>query len=340
MLLQFTLPNVRTYFILMIVVVALAMPTCAAEKRYVLQLKEHNERALHINSHGRVTAEHILQTYQYFTMEGVNDVLSLDFKLTIYAADVDYYLCFHQGRLVGKRNATKDCHFKEGMINGYYHYTSYYKPKLRVGFKAKFKPVGLKDFAKPRVMDKAIFFFYRLGEEEIPETLANGSNSNSLKSYNQANSNNNNNNNNEVDLEQQQVILQRNRLQHRRLQPKKRQQQQQQKQQQQQQQHHRRRHRQRGTVRHHHDNATIMERRRRRRLERQQHKLQRELWEQKQREAGELERERERLEHLPKATSSASSSSSSSSTATSTALTATAASANIISQSGNIYGNV
>ncbi|XP_037713929.1 probable serine/threonine-protein kinase tsuA [Drosophila subpulchrella] len=400
MLLQFTLPNVRTFIILM-VVVAFVRPACAAKN--VLTLSKHSELALHINSHGKVTAENILRTYQYFTMEAVNDVFSLDFKITIYSADVDYYLCFHQGRLVGKKNATKDCHFKEGIFMGNHHFTSAYNPNLRVGFKGNFKPIGLNDFAKPKVMKKAILYFFPVSEERfnshlaevlrstttttttttttsttttttttppstkkisstttttttaspvavtkrtrsksrrptsinsdssnsnIPEKI---SNSNSLKTHNQANSNNNNNNNNnELDLQQQQVILQRNRKQHRRqrLQQKRQQQLQ-----------HRRRHRQYGTVgvmaqpqpknlvvRHHHNNATIMERRRRRRLERQQHKLQRELWEQEQREAGERERERERVEHLPKATSSASSSSSSSSTATSTALTATAAS--------------
>lgn len=37
-----------------------------------------------------------------FTMDSVGDVLSEDFKITIYAKDVDYYLCFAQGKLVGK----------------------------------------------------------------------------------------------------------------------------------------------------------------------------------------------------------------------------------------------
>ncbi|EDV56436.2 uncharacterized protein DDB_G0287625 [Drosophila erecta] len=397
------MPNVRTIFILMSFVIATARPAGAAKN--VLTLSKHSELALHINSHGKVTAENILRTYQYFTMEAVNDVFSLDFKITIYSADVDYYLCFHHGRLVGKRDATKDCHFKEGIFMGNQNFSSAYNPVLRVGFKGNFKPIGLKDFSKPKVMKKAILFFFPLNEEKfnlhlaevlsssttttttttttsttttppppsttttttttttpaspvevtkrtrpksrrptsinsnssksnIPDIISRHS-SNSLKSYNQANSNNNNN---ELDLQQQQVILQRNRKLHRRrkLQQKKRQLQHQQ--QQQQQQHHRR-HRQYGTVgvmakpqpknldgRHHHNNATMMERRRRRLLERQQHKLQRELWEREQREAGDRERERERVEHLPKATSSASSSSSSSSTATSTALTATAAS--------------
>lgn len=36
------------------------------------------------------------------TMNSVGDVLSEDFKITIYAKDVDYYLCFAQGKLVGK----------------------------------------------------------------------------------------------------------------------------------------------------------------------------------------------------------------------------------------------
>lgn len=40
-------------------------------------------------------------------MEAVNDVFSLDFKITIYSADVDYYLCFHHGRLVGKVSFTQ-----------------------------------------------------------------------------------------------------------------------------------------------------------------------------------------------------------------------------------------
>ncbi|KAH8309572.1 hypothetical protein KR059_011856, partial [Drosophila kikkawai] len=396
-LLQFTLPNVRTIFILMIVVVAFAMQTCAEKKGYVLTLKDHSNRAMHINSHGKVSAEDI-SLAQFFTMDSVGDVMDfMDFRITIYAGDVNYFLCFHQGRLVGKRNATKDCHFRESMVNGHHQYTHAYNPVLHVGFKHNFRPVGPKDLAKPHVMKKATFFFFSLDEEKFRRLLRHLKNhtektktikttrttsttsttttttkppstttktptttptpittttlspvagtkrtrsksrrptsinsdsipsesrspSNSLKSYNQANSNNDE----DEDLLQQQKILQRNRKQHR---LKK-----------QQQQERRHKHRQQGSrrtvglmaqpqpknleVRHHHKNATIMERRRRRRLERQQHKLQRELWE---REQQEHEREEH---HLPKAatSSASSSSSSSSSTATSTALTATAAS--------------
>ncbi|KAH8373898.1 hypothetical protein KR200_007432, partial [Drosophila serrata] len=400
-LLQFTLPNVRTIFILMIVVVAFAMQTCAEKKGFVYTLKDHNERALHINSHGKVSAEDI-SLAQFFTTDSVGDVMDfMDFRITIYTADVNYFLCFHQGRLVGKRNATKECHFRESMVNGHHQYTYAYNPVLHVGFKRNFRPVGPKDLARPHVMKKATFFFFRLDEESFRNTSSHlrkhtktntntrkttittsttsttttttkppstttptptptptttpitttttlspvagtkrtrsksrrptsinsdsipsesRSQSNSLKSYNQANSNKN-----DAEGDLQQKIPHRNRKQHRLKKQKQ--------------------HRQTGRrrtvglmaqpqpknleVRHHHNNATIMERRRRRRLERQQHKLQRELWEREQRQAGEIEREREREEHhLPKAatSSASSSSSSSSSTATSTALTATAAS--------------
>lgn len=39
-------------------------------------------------------------------MDSVGDVLSEDFKITIYAKDVNYYLCFAQGKLVGKVSIT------------------------------------------------------------------------------------------------------------------------------------------------------------------------------------------------------------------------------------------
>lgn len=38
-------------------------------------------------------------------MDSVTDFLSdEEFKITIYAKNVDYYLCFAQGKLVGKVN--------------------------------------------------------------------------------------------------------------------------------------------------------------------------------------------------------------------------------------------
>jgi len=46
------------------VVVAIVRPACAAKN--VLTLSKHSELALHINSHGKVTAENILRTYRKY----------------------------------------------------------------------------------------------------------------------------------------------------------------------------------------------------------------------------------------------------------------------------------
>jgi len=48
------------------VVVAIVRPACAAKN--VLTLSKHSELALHINSHGKVTAENILRTYRKYIL--------------------------------------------------------------------------------------------------------------------------------------------------------------------------------------------------------------------------------------------------------------------------------
>lgn len=51
--------SVLSFSLLQIAVVASAMQTCAAKPGFVLTLKGHSDRALHINSHGKVSAEDI-----------------------------------------------------------------------------------------------------------------------------------------------------------------------------------------------------------------------------------------------------------------------------------------
>lgn len=62
-------------------------------------------------------------------MNSVGDVFGdvfgeVDFKITIYAPDVDFYLCFHQNRLVGKVSFFSFYPDKGGQ-GGFY----YFRPK-------------------------------------------------------------------------------------------------------------------------------------------------------------------------------------------------------------------
>jgi len=67
----------KEYFVLYLLQVMFALVTTTCAKKtdeYILTLKTHNNRALHINAHGRVTAEDISLARKY---DSINQIIYL-----------------------------------------------------------------------------------------------------------------------------------------------------------------------------------------------------------------------------------------------------------------------
>ncbi|XP_053965937.1 uncharacterized protein DDB_G0283357 isoform X2 [Anastrepha ludens] len=147
--------------ILLMVMFAFVVPAYTKTKDYVLMLTTHNDRALHINDVGKVTAANIAFA-QPLTMDIVGDPFNGDpFFITLYAKQVGLFLCFRRGRLVGLKQLSRDCHFSETMEHGHYMYANAYNATLRVGFTKRFKPIGPKRLQHGHIISKDHFLFER-----------------------------------------------------------------------------------------------------------------------------------------------------------------------------------
>ncbi|XP_067633169.1 homeobox protein 2 [Eurosta solidaginis] len=153
--------------ILLMVMFAFVVPAYTKTKDYVLMLTTHNDRALHINDVGKVTAANIAFA-QPITMDIVGDPFNGDpFFITLYAKQVGLFLCFRRGRLVGLKQLTRDCHFSETIEHGHFMYANAYNGTLRVGFTKRFKPIGPKRLQQGHSISKDHFLFERRHLEDI-----------------------------------------------------------------------------------------------------------------------------------------------------------------------------